>query len=251
MAGQLLLINPRRRRRHAKHATNPRKRRHVARKMNPRRRRRRNVIVPTTPFYAMNPRRRRRARRHNPMHHARRHVFRRRHRNPLSLNSMMALFRDSAIQAAGGLAFDYAYSYVNNMLPASMKRTPGAIGVGDAVKVAVVAAAGLALDRPTRGFAYRAALGSLQNEFRQMIVGVLPATISQNLAFYTPSPVIRGQVRTGPNRGRLVTGSPLLSGRSGVAALVPGSPSLSAVPVVTSAFNMPTLATVAAGVPIR
>jgi hypothetical protein len=253
MAGQLLLVNParRRRRKNAMPAGLKRywaARRGAKRKANPHRRarRRRNVMVPAW-AHAVNPHRRHRARRRNPMHHAKRHVYRRRHRNPIpGIGGIVSLLKDAAIQSLGGVAVDYVYGYVNGMMPASMKRVPGSIGVGDAVKVVFTSLVGTMLSRPTRGLSRAAAIGSLNNDFRQMIVANLPATITQQLAWYQPAPVVQGTQWTGPNRGRMVRQSPLLSGRMG--AFVRGSPTLSGAPGMPQL--MPNVVSVGSGMPL-
>jgi hypothetical protein len=252
MPGQLLLVNPARRRRRKNAMPAALKRywathRHGSkRKANPHRRhRRRNVMVPAW-ARAVNPHRRR-ARRRNPMHHARRHVFRRHRRNPIAgLGGIVTLLKDAAIQSLGGVAVDYVYGYVNGMLPASMKRVPGTIGVGDAVKVVFTSLVGTMLARPTRGLSRAAAIGSLNNDFRTLIVANLPATITQQLAWYQPAPVVDGTRWTGPNRGRMVRQSPLLSGRMG--AFVRGSPTLSGAPGMPQL--MPNVVSVGSGMPL-
>ncbi|SRR5258708_23213808 len=247
MAGQMLLINPAKRRSRKRGMPAALKRywathrRGAKRKANPRRARRRNVMVPAWAA-AVNPRRRD-ARRRNPVHHARRRYSIRRRRNPIpGMGGVVALLKDAAIQSLGGVGIDYLYGYVNNMLPASMKRVPGAIGVGDAVKLVFVAGLGLMLSRPTRGLSRAAAIGSLNNDFRMMIVSNLPATITQQLAWYQPAPVVDGTRWTGPNRGRMVRQSPLLS------AFVRGSPTLSGAPGMPQL--MPNVVSVGAGIPI-
>jgi hypothetical protein len=248
MAGQLLLINPRRRKRNAS------KRRHHAvaakRRANPhgRTRRRRNIMSPL--LLRTNPHRRHRRR--NPLAAYRRRHHHHRRRNPLAMGGLMAMIKDAAIASAGGVALDYLFGYVNGMVPATMKRTPGTIGIGDAVKVGFNVLVGTMLDKPTKGLARKAAEGSMTVHFYQLISGALPTTTQAGLAstgaglgWYQPAPVTRGTQWTTPNRGRVNRGSPLLS------IFSRGSPALSMVPTVASPFAVPTVASVPAGVPIR
>jgi hypothetical protein len=253
MAGQLLLINPRRRRKAAKtsrrrkgrmpaglarywaskRASNPRKRRAAPR-------RRKNAYAPAL---MMNPRKRR-ARRHNPIF-ARRRTSRR-HRNPIALGGFLNLIKDAAIQSVGSVGMDYAFGKVNAMLPATLQNLPGTISAGDAVKVLFNVVVGKLLSKPTKGLSEKAALGSMTIHFRQMIETQLPASITSGLAWYQPAPVITGTQWTGPNRGWMARQTPLLS------AFTRGSPTLSGL---RSAPGMPLLrpnvVQGAAGVPIK
>lgn len=110
---QLLLINPRRRKRHK----NPRRHRaHRRRHRNPHRRhaRRRH----------RNPRMR---------HH------RRRHRNPISMGGITSTLVPAAFGAAGGVALDFAYNFASPYVPTAISSIPygpqllklaGAFGIG-------------------------------------------------------------------------------------------------------------------------
>jgi hypothetical protein len=255
MAGHMLLINPARKRRR-KNAMPEALKRYWARRRrgsralskNPQRRRRRNVLTAPTWARALssNPRRRRHhVRRRNPMH-----AYRRRRRNPIpGMAGIVGMFKDAAIQSLGSVAIDYAYGYVNGMLPATMKRTPGTIGVGDAVKFLFVALAGSMLSKPTRGMSRAAATGSLTIDFRKMIEANLPTTVTQQLAWYQPSPMVQGTQWTSASRGVLRRNSPLLSG---VGAFVrSGFPTLSGMNGVVGAPTMPNVVSVPSAIPFR
>jgi hypothetical protein len=241
MAGTLLLVNPRRRARH-----------HAKRRHNPRRRhaRRRNIMAGMPPWAGkvhFNPKRR--ARRRNPMHaFKRRHHHHRRH-NPVSMRGAMAMLQQAAIASAGAIALDYLFGYVNGMLPAGLKRTPGSIGAGDAVKVVFNVALGSMIPGRMGRFARQAAEGSMTVHFYQLISQSLPTTIQAglagNLGWYQPAPVTDGTQWVTPNRGRMRRAAPLLSIFSA------GSPALSMVPTVASPFNVPHVVGAQAGVPIR
>lgn len=242
MAGTLLLVNPRRRRKHhAKRAHNPHRRRRTHR--------RHNIMAGMPPWVGKarfgNPRRHRiRARaRLNP---ARRHH---RRRNPMSMGGAMAMLRTAAMGAAGAIALDYLFGYVNNMLPATLKRTPGSIGVGDAVKVVFNVAIGSMVPGRMGRFAKAAAEGSMTVHFYQLLSQSLPTTIQAGLAgnmgWYQPAPVTSGTQWVGPSKGRMKRAAPLLS------LFEAGSPSLSMVPTVASPFNIPHVVGAQAGVPIR
>lgn len=133
---ELLLINPKRRRRHAKAR---RRRRHVARARVHRRRRR--VVAMAAP-------RRRRRRRHvarNPRRYARRrHVMHNRRRrrirhNPFSSRGITAAIVPAGIGAMGAVALDVVWGYATPYLPAAISGSPyinalakvaGAFGIG-------------------------------------------------------------------------------------------------------------------------
>jgi hypothetical protein len=132
---------------------------------------------------------------------------RRRKRNPilgLSTSGLMGMLKDSAIQALGSVAVDLAYGQVNKFLPVSMQTQPGvSVGVGDAVKAVFTVIVGTVLNRPTRGLARQAAIGSLTIQLRGITESLMPAAMVQQmagLAWATPSAVIRGQRWVGPNR---------------------------------------------------
>jgi hypothetical protein len=247
MAGQLLLINPRRRRRNPHHA----KRRHNPHAHHARRRRRNPMHMPSWLAHAKRNPHRRRARRHNPAHFFKRRSHRR--HNPVSGRGLMKeagqMVMAAGGMAVGAIALDYLFGFVNNQLPATLKRSPGTMGMGDAVKVMFNVAVGSMVPGKMRRFAKAAAEGSMTVHFYQLISQNLPTTVqaglAQSMGWYQPAPVTAGTQWVGPNRGRVRRASPLLSMFSS------GSPSLSMVPTVASPFNVPMVVGGQAGVPIR
>lgn len=191
MAGKLLLINPKRRRKAS----------------SKRRARRRNPMPPALARYwakkrASNPKRRRRSSAKAASIAAR--VLRRR-RNPAP--TLQGIFRqivpmtvDATMGAAGAVAMDWAWGQINPRLPAALQSVPGQVGVGDAVKIAATVTLGTVLNRPTRGWAMRAARGALTVQMDKILRAYLPDTIKMQLAYAGPAPVMQGQLWTGPNR---------------------------------------------------
>lgn len=184
MAGELLLINPAKRR---------------ARKSNPKakRRARRNPIK----VAGLKPARRRR----NPISTF---ASRRRRRNPISVrgaaSSLMGSLRDAVIGGAGAVAIDAAYGAVAPMLPAALQRTPGKIGAGDALKAVFTFFLGRVLDKPTRGLSKRAAAGALVVQASDMIRTFVPASLTLgSLAYSSPARVVQGSPRVGPNSAQM------------------------------------------------
>ena len=182
---EMLLINPRRRRK-------ARKARPAAKRRTRRAARRSNPIVIAAP-------RRRAARRRNPIAAVRRRASRRR-RNPISLGggSMMNLLRDALIGGAGAVAFDVVHGQIQRFLSVSMQRVPGSVGVGDAVKAIITVVVGQALSKPTRGFSRRAAAASLTVQAHDIIKSFVPA--SMPLGFASPAMIAQGTNRVGPIR---------------------------------------------------
>jgi hypothetical protein len=195
---EMLLINPRTRRK--------------ARKANPARRRRRaNPLA----LARVMPRRRRRnpiaavrRRRANPIGAMRRRVMRR--RNPAMLGGYMGAIREALMDGFGAVAIDYAYHMLTNALPANTKSylQPGAsVGAADAVKAVLTVVLGNALNGVTRGFSRKAAKASLTVQSYQIMKKVLPAQISSNLSglgYMTPAVVTSGgNTRIGPIRGQM------------------------------------------------
>jgi len=196
---EMLLINPRGRRKARKANPARRRRRHnplaLARVM-PRRRRRRNPIAAV------------RRRRHNPIGAMRRRVMRR--RNPAMLGGYMGAIREALMDGFGAVAIDYAYHMLTNALPANTKSylQPGAsVGAADAVKAVLTVVLGNALNGVTRGFSRKAAKASLTVQSYQIMKKVLPSTISSNLSglgYMTPAVVTSGYgTRIGPIRGQM------------------------------------------------
>lgn len=204
---EMLLINPRRRRK-ARRANPVRKARRAAAPIARARRRRRNPIA-----VAAAPRRRR-----NPIARARKRVMSRRRRNPISLgggSSYMTIVRDALIGGAGAVAFDAAFGQINKYLPASMQTVPGSVGAGDAVKAIITVALGKVLSKPTRGMSVKAAQASLIVQAHGIIKGFMPATVP--MGYYSPARMVQGTNRVGPIRqgvnayNRTGAPSPLLS----------------------------------------
>lgn len=235
---ELLLLNPRRRRRVAKKTRRARRRNpiaNLARRRTPARpaRRRSNPIAA-------------RRRRRNPvsLRAASRTMGRRRRRNPigmggLNVRNVMKTLGDAAVMGAGAIAVDLGWSRLNGMLPATVQTVPGRLGAGDAVKAILTAALGILANRATKGLAGKAALGSLTVQARDAAMKMLPPAVAMQaagLGYYSPAAVIPGSPRIGPNRainnngaGRamgayLAPGvTPLLNGQRTGAYLRPGS----------------------------
>jgi len=196
---EMLLINPRTRRK--------------ARKAAPARRRRRNPLA----LARVMPRRRRRnpiaavarRRRRNPIGAMRRRVMRR--RNPAMLGGdYMTAIREALMDGFGAVAIDYAYNMIAKAIPgtAGTFLTPTAtVGAADAVKAVLTVVLGNALNGVTRGFSRKAAKASLTVQSYQILKKVLPAQISSNLGglgYMSPAVVTSGYgTRIGPIRGQM------------------------------------------------
>ena len=198
---QMLLINPRKR---------PGR---TAKRKSARRVRRHNPVT----VLSAAPKRRRRLsaiRRHNPIGLKRVH---RRRRNPISLGGgagIAGMLKSAAIGGAGAVAVDVLMGQLEGYLPASMKRTPGTLGVGDAVKIGVAILAGKGLNKMTRGMSMKMAVGSLTVQARDIIASFVPA--SMPLGYSASAPIVQGSHRIGPNQMRVGafqhnSGTPLLS----------------------------------------
>lgn len=213
---ELLLLNPRKRRRRNPIAKKT-KRKAVTRRRNPiaavsRRRRRRNPIAAVArrrrnPIALRSARRGRRGRSRNPIG------------GGLSVKGVMRVLTDAAIMGAGAVAVDMGYAQINRMLPATLQPTPGRLGVGDAVKAVITAALGAVLNRPTKGLAGKAALGSLTVQARDIAAKLLtqagvPMAGVAGVGYYTPGAVINRTARVGPNRG-------ITNNGAGMAAYLP------------------------------
>lgn len=208
---QTLLINPRKRRKARRSNPSPAQRRAraafaamsrarsgAARKANPKRRRR-NPTNYAPVLYSSNPRRR--ARRRNPVGM----LMRRRRRNPISLggsslsvNSIMGLVKEGAIMGVGAVAMDWGYAQFSRYLPASMQAGPGQITAGTAVKAALTAALGIALNRATKGLSKKAALGALVVQSRDVALTYMPASVAGTVAglgYMSPAPTFNRNLR--------------------------------------------------------
>lgn len=207
---EMLLINPSPRRRRRKNPRRSAAQRRAtarlvamnrARRANPRRRkaaRRRNPAAPAAPVaLAMAPRRRRRR---NPLARV---TMRRRRRNPIGLRGLtggiMPMITDALVQGGGAVAFDVVHGQLVRFLPPMLQRTPGTIGVGDAVKAIGTVMIGRLLSRPTRGLSVRAAKGALTVQAHEMIRAFVPANLTMGYA--GPGMITQGSMRIGPNRG--------------------------------------------------
>lgn len=190
---------------------NPRRRRKSARKSSAKRRRvRRNPIAAVARRPRRNPianlaRRRRRVRR-NPiaLRRGRRGVSRRR-RNPIgiSTNSIVNMLINGAVGGAGAIAVDVAWARLNGMLPATIQTQPGRIGVGNAVKAVLTAALGGFLNRYTKGLASKAAAGALAVQARDAMAAAMPSLAMAGVAglgYAVPGRVVNATARIGPNR---------------------------------------------------
>jgi hypothetical protein len=111
---------------------------------------------------------------------------------------IMSMAQDAAIGAVGAVAVDVAMGYANRFLPSTLQRTPGRVGVGDAVKAVLTVVAGHLLHKPTKGMSTRAAQGALTVQAHQIATSFLPAGMT--LGYYSPARVMQGQSRVGPNR---------------------------------------------------
>ena len=197
MDDEVLLINPRPRRKKARRTAAQRAatRKMIAanRARNPARRRRRKNPV----SLAANPAPRRARRRRNPISLG---AVRRRRRNPSMLGgSYMAPLRDALVQGAGAVAFDVAHAQLARFLPASLQPVPGSVGLGDAAKAVITLMLGRALRGPTRGMSMRAASGALTVQAHGLIKSFVPATLTMGYA--GAAMIGQGSNRIGPSRG--------------------------------------------------
>lgn len=139
----------------------------------------------------------------------------RRMSNPINLRGMsggmVGAFKTALIGGAGSVAVDLAYAQVSRFLPAMLQRTPGSVGLGDAVKAVFTVAAGELLNKPTRGMSRRMAAGALTVQAATLIRNFIPA--SMTLGYFNPAAVTQGVARVGPIR-------------PGMNAYVPGAPPL-------------------------
>jgi hypothetical protein len=210
---EMLLINPRRRARRKNPARRSAAQRAATARMlaanrarrhrNPiaavgrvRHRRRRNPIAAVGRVHR---------RRRNPISTMRSRVMRRR-RNPISLgglgvNTIIGQLKDAAIGGAGAIAVDVAYGKIAPMLPASLQRTPGSVGVGDGVKAVLTVVLGRLLDKVTRGLSSKMAKGSLTVQAHGILSTMLPAGLTLGgVGFYSPAQIVQGVQRVGPLR---------------------------------------------------
>lgn len=195
MAGEMLLINPRRR----KARKTSTKRRTVRRRRNPITTRK--TVARRPPMVLSRSRRRRR----NPISNLR--IGRRRRRNPISIGGltgrgMVDMLKDAAIGGAGGIAMDLIMGQVNPFLPASFQTVKGQVSVGDAVKAAFTALLGHALRKPTKGLSMKMAQGSLTVQAYDLIGVLVPEAMP--VGFASPARIIQGSARVGPTKGGML-----------------------------------------------
>ena len=195
---EMLLLNPRKRARRA-----AKKSRKSSRRRNP-------VPAGLARYMAAKSKRRTisavarrvRRRRSNPSLRAVSRVVRRRRRNPISLGgsgrSMLAMIKSAMIGGAGAVAVDVAMGQLNRFLPATLQRTPGKVGIGDAVKAAITVVLGRLLAKPTRGLSQQMAAGALTVQAHQLLAGFVPA--SMTLGYGVPARVVNMSNRVGPIR---------------------------------------------------
>lgn len=170
---EMLLINPRRRRKTTARKT--RRRNPVARVM----------ARPT--------------RRRNPVAAMKKRVMRR--RNPIGMTSgMMKMIQDAFVGGAGSIAVDLAQGQLNKFLPATLKTTPGTVGLGDGVKAVMTVVLGRALNRTTRGLSMKMASGALTVQSAGIMKTLLGPMLGAQLGFYTPGMVTNMNNRVGPIR---------------------------------------------------
>jgi len=214
---EMLLINPRKRRKVAK-------RKAVKRNVSATRKIRRRNPIGVSSVSTI-----RRRRRSNPIA-ARRAV--RRRRNPISMGSLKSsnilnMLKDAAIGGAGSIAVDVAMGYAAPYLPASLRRVPGTVGVGDAVKLAATVLLGKVLSKPTKGLSEKMAKGALVCQARDVMRTFLPATMTLGQVGYASPAVVRqgtnrvGPIRQGVNAYTAPGQTPMLN------AFTPGSQMLS------------------------
>jgi len=195
---EMLLINPRTRRK--------------ARKANPARRRRRAnplALARVMPRRRRNPVAAMRRRRANPIGAMRRRVMRR--RNPAMLGGYMGAIREALMDGFGAVAIDYAYNMIAKAIPGTagtfLQPNPASVGTADAVKAVLTVVLGNALNGVTRGFSRKAAKASLTVQSYQIMKKVLPAQITGNLSglgYMSPAVVASGgNTRIGPIRGQM------------------------------------------------
>ena len=193
---EMLLINPRKR------GTRKATKRRVVRRKNPVTamvRRKRN------PLAAMR-------RRRNPLAAMR---MRARRRNPIGgamMGNYMTQIREAVIGGAGALGMDLVYGQINSFLPAALKRVPGSIGAGDAVKAVITVALGGLLSKPTRGLSDKAARASLTIQAYDIMKSFVPS--SMTIGYASPALIAQGTNRVGPIRRGMnayTNGTPLLN----------------------------------------
>lgn len=208
---QLLLINPRRRRRHAKKRRARSHRRMSAKQLKyfgPRKARRRTITVPTF----SNPKRRRRS--------ARRASARRSYRRfsgavRASLPGVLQTVKAGFIGGAGAIAVDALYAQAGRVLPASVMSRYNADGSLNltyyGAKAAVAIGAGVALQRfapGMKGWASQAIAGSMTVMAYEVLRTYMPASVP--LGYFNPAMVTESGNVT--SMGKYLSQRPALNG---------------------------------------
>ena len=145
----------------------------------------------------------------------------------LSGSSIINMLKEATIGGMGSIAVDVAMGYAAPYLAASLRRVPGTVGVGDAVKLAATVLIGKVLSKPTKGLSEKMAKGALTCQARDIIKTFLPATMTMGAVGYASPAVVRqgtnrvGPVRQGVNAYAPPGQTPLLN------AYTPGSNMLS------------------------
>jgi len=185
---EMLLINPRKRR-----AAGSKKRRARPRRRNPINNIR-SAVARRTAGRVMNPRRRRRS-----------SAVGRRRRNPIRLGgaarTAMGQLLQAVIGAGGAIAVDVAYAKAAAFLPPTLQVVRGAPGIGDGLKAVITYVAGRLLDKPTKGYASKAALGALTVQAHGIAMSMLPPAMQvSGIGYYSPARLVNGTNRVGPVR---------------------------------------------------
>jgi hypothetical protein len=142
-------------------------------------------------------------------------MVRRRRRNPIGgamMGGYMTQIREAVMGGAGALGMDLVYGQINNFLPTALKRVPGSIGAGDAVKAVVTVALGGLLNKATRGFSGKAAKASLTIQAYDIMKSFVPATMT--IGYASPALIAQGTNRVSPIRRGMnayTNGTPLLN----------------------------------------
>jgi len=210
---EMLLINPRRRRR--KSTGKAKRRRSTSR-------RRRNPIALAR---ASNPVARRRARRRNPIANLRLGRHRRRRRsNPIRLGGLngsrlMDLFKDAAIGGAGAIVMDVVQGQLNGFLPATFQTSRTEVGIGDAVKAVVTALLGTMGAKATKGLSLKMAKGALAVQAYEVLSAIVPSTMT--LGYGSPARIVNGSQRVGPTRGGMLQAYQRPGGRTPLLSAAP------------------------------
>jgi hypothetical protein len=178
MPGELLLINPRKRK--------------AAKKAAPRRAKRRTVKRAAPVVVMANPKRR--SARKSRMSHLKTSVKRagrKYKRNPIAKLSMAGIggmAKNAALGAAGAIAVDVGFGYVKNMLPVSMQTPTDGAGAMNPLyfvaKGAVAVAAGMLGSKVTKHASTMAA-GSLTISAYEILRSFIPTTVT--LGYMNPA----------------------------------------------------------------